>query len=284
MPLRRSVVRHTHVGAPSTLSSLMEARALLEIALLPTTLPLLMEVPRGDGHPVLLMPGFMAGEKTLIALKLYLQNKGYDVHTWGLGRNVGFRQKHANALQQKIRYLHHITGRKVSLVGWSLGGVFSFYGAESALECVRSIITLGSPVSVDTTGNQSPATVKALYRRVSHRLGPSAHLMQPRAKSLREHRRLAIPTSCLFSLTDGVVPPQEATIDGDPEIHENIQVPGSHIGLVFNGIVLSIVADRLSQPEGQWKPFEPHGMLRHVLCLTSAGHRPTKRAVALEVN
>jgi hypothetical protein len=108
--------------------------------------------------------------------------------------------------------------------------------------------------------------------------------MQPRAKSLREHRRLAIPTSCLFSLTDGVVPPQEATIDGDPEIHENIQVPGSHIGLVFNGIVLSIVADRLSQPEGQWKPFEPHGMLRHVLCLTSAGHRPTKRAVALEVN
>jgi pimeloyl-ACP methyl ester carboxylesterase len=152
MPLRRSVVRHTHVGSPSRLSSLMEARALLEIALLPAALPLLMEVPRGDGHPVLLMPGFMAGESTLIALKLYLQNKGYDVHTWGLGRNVGFRKKHANALQEKIRYLHHITGRKVSLVGWSLGGVFSFYGAESALDCVRSIVTLGSPVSVDTTG------------------------------------------------------------------------------------------------------------------------------------
>ena len=155
MPRRRPVVRHSHVGSPSTLSSLMEARALLEMALLPTSLPLLMEVPRGDGHPVLLLPGFMAGESTLIALKLFLQNKGYDVHTWGLGRNVGFRTKHANALQQKIRYLHHITGRKVSLVGWSLGGVFSFHGAESTLECVRSIITLGSPVSVDTAGNQS---------------------------------------------------------------------------------------------------------------------------------
>jgi hypothetical protein len=90
MHRRRPVVRHTHVGSPSTLSSLMEARALLEMALLPTSLPLLMEVPRGDGHPVLLLPGFMAGESTLIALKLFLQNKGYDVHTWGLGSQCGF--------------------------------------------------------------------------------------------------------------------------------------------------------------------------------------------------
>lgn len=269
MPSRKSVVRHSHVGSPSTLSSLMEARVLLEMALLPTSLPLLMEVPRGDGHPVLLLPGFLAGETTLIALKLFLQNKGYDVHTWGLGRNVGFRSKHANALQQKIRYLHHVTGRKVSLVGWSLGGVFSFYGAESTLECVRSIITLGSPVSVDTEGNKSPPAMKALYRLVSHRLGASAHMMQPRAKSMREHRRLAVPTSCLYSLTDGVVPPQEATIDGDPSMHENIQVPGSHIGLGFNGIVLSIVAERLAQPEADWKPFHPQGLLGRVLCLTS---------------
>lgn len=228
-----------------------------------------MNAPRGDGHPVLLLPGFLAGESTLIALKLFLQSKGYDVHTWGLGRNVGFRSKHANALPQKIRYLHHVTGRKVSLVGWSLGGVFSFYGAESTAECVRSIITLGSPVSVDTSGSQVPSTMKALYRLVSHRLGASAHMMQPRAKAMRERRRLPIPTSCLYSLTDGVVPPQEATIDGDPSLHENIQVPGSHIGLGFNGIVLSIVANRLAQPELDWKPFEPEGLLGRVWRITS---------------
>ena len=269
MPSRRSVVRHAHVGSPSTLSSLMEARALIEMALLPASLPLLMSMPHGDGHPVLLVPGFMAGESTLIALKLFLQSKGYDVHTWGLGRNVGFRTKHANALQQKIRYLHHTTGRKVSLVGWSLGGVFSLFGAESSLECVRSIITLGSPVSVDTTGNQSPPPVRALYRLIAHRHGASAHMMQPRAKSMRKHRRLAVPTSCLYTLNDGVVPPQEATIDGDPTLHENVQVPGSHSGMVFNGIVLSVVADRLAQPEGNWQPFHPQGLLGRVLCLTT---------------
>ena len=267
--LHRAVVRHPHVGSPSVWSSLLEARFFMEMALLPASLPLLMEAPNGDGHPVVLVPGFMAGESTLAALRLFLQNKGYDVHTWGLGRNVGFRGKHANALPQKIRYLHHTTGRKVSLVGWSLGGVFSFYGAETTQECVRSIITLGSPVSVDMMGNQSPPALKAMYRLVSHRLGASAHLMQPRAKAMREHRRLPLPTSCLYSLTDGVVPPQEATIDGDPALHENIQVPGSHVGLGFNGIVMAIVADRLAQPEGDWKPFAPEGLLGRVYRLTT---------------
>jgi pimeloyl-ACP methyl ester carboxylesterase len=247
----------------------MEPRALFEMALLPVSLPLLMQAPQGDGHPVLLLPGFMADEKSLIVLKLFLQSKGYEVHTWGLGRNLGFRSKHASALPQKIRYLHHITGRKVSLVGWSLGGVFSLYGAESTLECVRSIITLGSPVSVDAIGSQSPPAVKALYRLISHRLGAAAHVMQPRAKTLREQRRLAVPTSCLYSLGDGVVPPQEATIDGDPAFHENIQVPGSHLGLGFNGIVLAIVADRLAQPEGVWQPFRPQGLLKRVWHMTA---------------
>jgi hypothetical protein len=106
-------------------------------------------------------------------------------------------------------------------------------------------------------------------------------MMQPRVKSMREHRRLAIPTSCLYSLTDGVVPPQEATIDGDPAIHENIQVPGSHVGLVFNGIVLSIVADRLAQPENDWKPFEPKGLLRRVLSITTCGKQAERTSAAI---
>ena len=273
MSRRRAVVRHAHVGTPRALHSMLEPRALLEMALLPASLPLLLQAPRGDGHPLLLLPGFLADEKSLIALRLFLQSKGYAVHTWGLGRNLGFRSKHASALPQKIRYLHHVTGRKVSLVGWSLGGVFSLYGAESTLECVRSIVTLGSPVSMDATGSQSPRAIKALYRLASHRLGAAAHVMQPRAKKIREQRRLAVPTSCLYSLGDGVVPPQEATIDGDPAFHENIQVPGSHLGLGFNGIVLAIVADRLAQPEGDWKPFQPQGLLGRVWRMTTCPAR-----------
>jgi len=251
--------RHVHEGPPSALHSALEVRAVAEAALLPWSTPLLMHAARGDGHPVLLLPGFMGSEGTLFALEAFLRQRGWQVETWGLGRNVGFHAKHAQALEQKIRHLHHKTGRKVSLVGWSLGGVFAMYGAHQVPECVRSVVTLGSPVTVDAEGSASPQFVKAMYRLIAHPMGPSAHAMQPRAKKLRERRVLPMPLSCLWSLSDGVVPPQEATIDGDPALHENIRVPGSHVGLGFNAMVLWIVADRLSQPEDQWKPFAPHG-------------------------
>ena len=137
--------------------------------------------------------------------------------------------------------------------------MFALYGAHKVPECVRSVVTLGSPVTVDAEGSASPPLVKAMYRLIAHPMGPAAHTMQPRAKVLRERTRLPMPMSCLYSLSDGVVPPQEATIDGDPALHENIRVPGSHVGLGFNAMVLWIVADRLAQPEGQWRPFEPSG-------------------------
>jgi pimeloyl-ACP methyl ester carboxylesterase len=251
--------RHPHQGEPALIHSLTEWRALAEMALLPYALPWLVQTPRGDGHPVLLLPGFMADEASLLVLKAFLRQRGHDVQTWGFGRNVGFSTRHARALEQKIRFLHHHSGRRVSLVGWSLGGVFALYGAHQAPECVRSVITLGSPVSVDPQGSQSPRVVKALYRLIAHPLGPDAHALQPRAKKLREPKTLPVHVSCLYSLGDGVVPPQEATIHGDPALLENIRVAGSHAGLGFNPMVLAIVADRLAQPEGAWKPFRPAG-------------------------
>ncbi|MBL8492081.1 MAG: alpha/beta hydrolase [Rhodocyclaceae bacterium] len=259
--------RYSRSGPPSPLHSLMEFRGLLELAALPYAVPLLMNVPKGDGHPVLLLPGFMADEKTLFALKTYLDYLGYEVETWGFGRNVGFQLKHAKALEQKVRYMHHKHGRKLSLVGWSLGGVFAMYAAHQAPECVRSVVTLGSPVSTDAGGSETSALVKALYRAIAHPMGPAAHSAHPRAKVMQG--RPPMPASCLYSLSDGVVPPQDATIDGDPAMHENIRVPGSHVGLGFNALVLWIVADRLAQAEGAWKPFEPSGILGRIYQLTT---------------
>ena len=256
--------RHPHTGRPSALAQTLEFRVFAEMALLPWMWPLLSMAPHGDGHPVLLLPGFMGSEVSLVGLELYLKSRGYAVQTWGLGRNVGFHAKHANALEQKIRHMHHQSGQPVSLVGWSLGGVFALYGAHQAAACVRNVITLGSPVSVDAHGSSSPALVQALYRLVAHPMGPAAHSMQPRAKKLREREPLSMPLSCLYSLSDGVVPPQEATVDGNPALHENIRVPGSHVGLGFNAAVLWIVADRLAQPPGLWRPFSPAGPLGRV--------------------
>jgi pimeloyl-ACP methyl ester carboxylesterase len=266
--------RQAHVGKPRLLHQLIEPRALLEMAALPWALPLLARAPRGDGHPVLLLPGFMANEGTLVALKFFLENRGYEVQAWGFGRNVGFTHRHASALEQKIRYMHHKSGRKVSLVGWSLGGMFALHGAYEATECVRSVITLGSPVSFDPEGSQSPPLVRALYRLVAHPMGTGAHVSQVRAKALRRPKALPVPISCVYSLSDGVVPPQEATIDGNRALHENIRVPGSHVGLGFNPIVLWILADRLAQPERRWRPFAPSGAAGRLYRLVTSRSAP----------
>lgn len=260
-------------GPPRWLWTALEYRALLEAALLPSALPMLLSAPRGDGHPVLLVPGFVGDAGSMAGLKVYLRNRGYQVDDWGLGRNVGFQRKHARALEQKVRFLHHRSGRKVSLVGWSLGGVFALFAAHQVPDSVRSVITLGSPVSSDPQRSDSPALVKALYRLVAHPMGPVAHAAHIDARLLR--RPPPMPVTCLYSETDGVVPPHEATIDGVPGLHENVRVPGSHVGLGFNPLVLWIVAERLSQAEDAWRPFDPQGLPGQLYRMLTPASVPT---------
>jgi pimeloyl-ACP methyl ester carboxylesterase len=247
----------TGARPPRLIYSLLEGRALLEAALLPALLPLLGAAPRGDGHPVLLVPGFTASDATMVGLRLFLKSRGYQVETWGLGQNTGFKLKFSQALEQKVRYLHHRHRRKVSVVGWSLGGVYGFYTAHSAPECVRTVVSLGSPMRFSPDTFKTPLLVRAFYRYFAHPMGPVAHLAHVRGKVLRSPP--PVPSTCIYSMTDGVVPPAAARIDTTQREHENIWVPGSHLGLGFNAAVMWLLADRLAQPEGDWQPFQPDG-------------------------
>jgi len=244
---------------PRLLYSLLEGRALLEAALLPALLPVLSGTPRGDGHPVLLCPGFTAGDATMVGLQLFLQSRGYHVETWGLGQNTGFKLKFSQALEQKVRFMHHRHRRKVSIVGWSLGGVYAFYTAHSAPECIRSVVSLGSPMRFSAENFKTPLMVRAVYRYFAHPMGPVAHLAHVRAKVLKSPPPM--PSTCVYSMTDGVVPPEAARIDATEGQHENIWVPGSHLGLGFNAAVMWVLADRLAQPEGDWQPFRLAGRI-----------------------
>jgi len=253
-----------HAGArpPRRLYTLLEWRALIEFGTLPFSWPWLQTTPAGDGHPVLLLPGFAAGDATLKPLAAFLRSRGYAVETWGFGRNRGFNRKFVLALEQKLRFMHHRAGRKVSIVGWSLGGVFAFDLAHRLPECVRSVHSLGSPMHLDRERVEAPLAVKVLYRWLAHPLGPVAHMAMARARLLGVAP--PVPSTCIYSATDGVVPPHAAVIEGNARQHENLPVPGSHLGLGFNPLVLWMLADRLALAEGAWRPFRPRGAFARI--------------------
>ncbi|HWW55530.1 MAG TPA: alpha/beta hydrolase [Sphingopyxis sp.] len=230
-------------------------RAVSEMTLLAASVAgLLHSAPRGDGHPVLVLPGLLAGDRSTAALRGILGKLGYDARPWGLGRNRGPHAigTHGELLEARVEALFEEAGKKVSLVGWSLGGVFARLLARRLPGRIRQVITLGSPFmdSGDATNagkifeiasgtKRNDSANRALLAELS---GPSR-----------------VPSSAIYSRSDGICAWQICREDA-AERRESIEVYGSHCGLGVNPSVIYAVADRLAQAEDAWAPFEPRGL------------------------
>lgn len=237
------------IEAPSRLLQLLELRASWELAALFAALPWLQLTPRGDGHPVLVLPGLIASDGSTRPLREFLTQRGYEVHGWGLGRNYGPRPGVEEAMLARIETLHRRSGRKVSLVGQSLGGAYARLLAARRPDAVRGVITLGSPV----TGHPRSSNAWRVYEFTS---GKSSVDVQ-RWREVTGAPK--VPTTSIYSRTDGVVA-WRSSIDPSGLPHtENIEVVSSHIGMAVHPLVLYAVADRLAQPEGTWQRFERRG-------------------------
>jgi len=193
-------------------------------------LPWLRMAPRGDGHAVLVLPGLGASDDSTRMLRGFLRDRGYAAKGWGLGRNVGPRAGVERAMLETIDRMGDESGRTVSLVGWSLGGLYASALAARRPEAVRSVVTLGSP------------------------------LHHPHAASTPA---AAVPTTSIYSRSDEIVP-WRCSVVTESSRSENIEVLASHLGLGFHPAVLFAVSDRLAQAEGQWKPFERTGWRQFV--------------------
>ncbi len=155
-------VTERRLRPPSLLLMLAEARGLFEFNSSLLFSPWLMRAPKGDGHPVLTLPGFLAGDLSMAPMRRYLKALGYDAHAWNMGRNLGGVASKRAALRDLVKRIHETTGRKVSIVGWSLGGV---YARDLALQCpemVRAVITLGSPFANDIRATNATGLYEAL--------------------------------------------------------------------------------------------------------------------------
>ena len=238
------------LSPPSKLLMLMEGRALHEFGAFLGAMPLLSLAPRGDGHPVLVLPGLVASDLSTRPLRSFLKNRGYVAHGWRLGRNYGLRDGVQRAMVDLVQELSEDHGRKVSLVGWSLGGLYARQLAKMMPDRVRGVITLGSPFA----GPPRSTNAWRVYELAS---GRRADEEDPRfGGSLAEPP--PVPTTAIFSRTDGICAWQGCKEKTSAQT-ESIEVESSHCGMGHHPAVVYAVADRLAQAEGEWKPFDRSG-------------------------
>lgn len=246
-----------HSTAPSALLMALEFRAPWEFWSVLPSWPALMRAPTGDGHAVIVFPGLSAGDGSTLPLRGYLQNLGYDVSGWNQGHNFGPRSGILETAKRQVTDTFKASGHKVSLVGWSLGGIYARELAKLLPEYVRNVITLGTPFA----GTHKSTNAWRLYELTSgHDVTRiTARFDLPAAPPM--------PTTSIFSRTDGVVAwsasVQKACL-GNP-FTENVEVFASHMGLGFNPSVWWALADRLAQPENHWKRFERTSALQRLI-------------------
>lgn len=222
--------------------------------------PLYKLLPRGDGHGVMTLPGFFGADGSMASIRKFLDKQGYSGLPWELGRNVPdngvrdmetmleFRRNIETTLAEKLQRHKDRTGRRLSLVGWSLGGLYATALAHRHPDLVRQVVTLGTPYG-DPRGT-------ALY-------GPMQRAFASRvdARMLDDWidftfcGDLQVPVTALFSQSDGFVGEGIARLPEHP-LMENIAVMASHVGFPFNPLVRLLLAERLAQPEGDWQPYQ----------------------------
>ena len=240
---------------PSLFWTLMEGRAVFELGSFYSLRLLMRYLPKGDGHPVLVLPGFVASDMSTRPLRAVLKDLGYPAYGWGLGRNLKFNEEREQQMLDLLDRVHAENGRKVSIIGWSLGGVFARELAKISPHKVRSVISLGSPI----TSHRNYSNARGLYDAIN---GPPE---QHRAEKLAQ---LGVappaPTTSIFTKSDGIVAWRGSLQHRDKghERIENLEVPASHVGLGVNPIVIYAIADRLAQSEEDWKPFDVAGLRR----------------------
>lgn len=236
------------VKAPGPLLMLLEARAPWEYAATLAALPCLARAPAGDGHPVIVFPGLGAADLTTAPMRRFLRDRGYTTYAWGQGLNLGPREGVLEQCRQLVRQVHRRHDEKVSLVGWSLGGLYAREMAKELPESARCVVTLGTPFA----GHPRATNAWRFYELVSGQPVHDPVLIE----QIRQPP--ACPTTSIYSKSDGVVAWQCSVNEPAPHT-ENIEVHASHVGMGVNPLALYALADRLAQDPDAWQRFHRPG-------------------------
>lgn len=194
-----------------------EALAGFQLPRLLIAAPRLARVPRGDGGPVVDIPGWRGPQVSMAPIRAYLRWLGYDARTWGLGTNMGNPVRDAERMTRSVVELSESAGRPVGLVGWSLGGVIAREVARKVPEHVTRVVTYGTPVA------------------------------GVRLDELNASAPIKVPITAIFTRRDGVVAWPACIDRASPDV-EHVEVSSTHIGLGIDPDVWETVARTLAHP------------------------------------
>jgi pimeloyl-ACP methyl ester carboxylesterase len=235
----------TEISPPHPWLLALEYRAFMELGVFVMCRPWLSLWPHGDGHAVLIVPGFVQDEMAIAPLQKALGSLGYQAHTWDQGRNLGFSKAALASLRAQVEELARTTKGSVSIVGWSLGGIFARELAFEVPHLLRLVITLASPFG----RNPHASNMRWLYDMVTKRTVEEID----DEMILRIRQAVPVPSTAIYSRMDGIVAWETCVEEALCDTNENIEVLGSHSGMGFNVHALYVIADRLAQPRGAWR-------------------------------
>jgi len=247
----------SHAAPPSYLQLATEIpRAGLETARLILSMNrLIREAPRGDGRPVLTIPGYGGGDGSMFFLRYLLDKIGYQSFALDLGTNfesaaerimriedaVAFREKMVEQVIRRAEEIHRETSQPIDLIGWSLGGLYAFDVSQSIPDKIRQAITLAAPF-----GDPRGTSTFNFFRTLNRSTVPVEEQDFDLWLNKRTLKTDQVPVKIFYSHSDGIVSPQIARLDDHPAV-EHIEIDASHAGFTVNRNVLMHVTHLLRQ-------------------------------------
>ena len=224
-------------SAPDWMQTVAEASAPLDWLTVLWRAPQLLAMPKGDGRPILLVPGYLTDGRAMFPLGHYLEYLGYQTYDWQGGLNMGFIDPEINHLTARVHDIHERTGSGVTLVGWSLGGTFARECAKACPGIVTEVITLGSPV----VGGPKYTAAAEFYRAA---YGVDLDVLEEEV-ARRNQRTITQPLTLVHSKRDGIVGWHASNDPYTPHVRQ-IEVTCSHLGMGMSAEVWQIIAETLA--------------------------------------
>ncbi len=227
------------ITPPGPVLRMLEGRAGAEAGQLMLAMPLIrLQAKRGKGEPVLVLPGFMADDNSTFILRQFLNSIGYKSYPWGLGVNRRKMLDFLPPIAEQVSQLSAKHQQKVSLVGWSRGGILAREVARDHPALVDRVITIGSPVKGGTK-------VSSIGTMVQRETGLTSKEMSQLLR-LRQLTPIEVPIRAIDSKLDGIVS-WKACIDEVSKNVKHFEIRGSHIGMGTNADVYRLLPKLLAE-------------------------------------